>query len=134
MPFFKSEDDLHRAFEELFRRIEKLNGVATRPIKKSRLVIQLKCEDPPAIITLNGKKNPVKTCFGAIQTRPDLQITMPADVLHQIFLGELSLKKAVSNKQLKVRGPVWKVSTMSDVFDQGKKLYPLVLQDEGFID
>jgi len=134
MPFFTSEDDLHRAFEELFRRIEKLNGVATHPIKKSRMVIQLKCENPPAIITLNGKKNPVTTCFGKVSTRPDLQITMPADVLHQIFLGKLSLKKAVSQKQLKVRGPVWKVSAMADVFDQGKKLYPLVLRDEGFVD
>ena len=44
---------------------------------------------------------------------------------------ELSLKKAMGNGLLKVRGPVWKVTVLADVFYRGRAIYPQILKDQG---
>ncbi len=126
MPFYASADQLHHSFQLLFRRIQEQNPNATKAIQKSRLIIRLDCTAPRTTITLNGRKKPVEAIYGPTTLRPDLSVEMKADILHQIFMGDLSLKKAVAAKHLRVKGPVWKLFVLADIFDQGRQLYPTV--------
>ena len=60
-----------------------------------------------------------------------LDIELAADTLHQVLLGEQSLKKAFAGGLLKVRGPVWKTSDLGGLLDQGRQIYPQVLEEQG---
>ncbi len=128
MPVFSSADDVYRVFDALFSQLQAQNGNATRAVSKSKVVIRLNCTEPNCTITLNGRKNPPVATFGAEKMRADVQVEMAADVLHRIFLGEQSLKKAVAAKQVTVRGPVWKTFALGEIFSQGRKLYPEILR------
>jgi hypothetical protein len=37
----------------------------------------------------------------------------------------------MGNGLLKVRGPVWKVTVLADVFYRGRAIYPQILKDQG---
>jgi hypothetical protein len=56
---------------------------------------------------------------------------MSTDILHQILLDQLSLKKAVANRQLKVIGPIWKTTPLAEILEQGRQLYPSILHERG---
>ncbi len=131
MPVFSSADDVYRVFNALFSELQSQNGDATRAVSKSKVVIRLNCTAPDCTITLNGRKNPPVATFGAEKLRADVQVEMATDVLHQIFLGEQSLKKAVAAKKVVVRGPVWKTFALGEIFSQGRELYPAVLKAMG---
>ncbi len=133
MPPFANTDELYRTFDALFTRL-RAESTATRTLQKSKVVIQLTCTQPDATITLNGRKSPPTATFGAQKIRPDVQIDMAAETLHQIFSGELSLKKAMSGKQVRVKGAVWKALALTDIFDRGKALYPEILPEIGASD
>lgn len=132
MPPFSTADELYRVFDALFSRMQSDHPDAAQALQKSKVVIQLACVRPDATITLNGRKNPPATTFGTSKMRADVKIGMDAETLHQIFLGELPLKKAISKKQLKVSGPIWKAVALADIFDQGKTMYPEILRENGF--
>ncbi len=131
MPVFSSAAEVYRVFDTLFSQLQAQNGDATHAVSKSKVVIRLNCTAPDCTIILNGRKNPPVATFGAAKLRADVQVDMAADVLHRIFLGEQSLKKAVAAKKVTVRGPVWKTFALGEIFSQGRALYPAVLKDLG---
>jgi hypothetical protein len=93
------------------------------------MVIRLRCTHPSATVTINGRKRPLETVFGDSRLRPTLDIELEADTLHQIMLGEISMKRALAQGKLRVKGPVWKASALGDLFHRGQAIYPKVLQE-----
>ena len=131
MAFFKDSDQLYTCAKALFTQIEEEDPGASDAILASHLVIRLRCTQPDAEFTLNGRRRPVEITYGPAKIRPTMDIELAADTLHYILLGELSMKKAMANGQLKVRGPVWKVTALADLFYRGKEIYPGVLEEQG---
>ena len=131
MPFFSNSDQLYACTKTLFGRIEAEQPAAGDAILASRLVIRLRCIEPDAEFTINGRQRPLQVSWGPSSLRPTLDIELPADTLHGIMLGELSLKTALGNGVLKVRGPVWKATALADLFERGQTLYPQVLEEQG---
>jgi hypothetical protein len=131
MPFFADTDQVYACTRALFARIEEEDPGAADAIRASYLVIRLRCTEPDADFTINGRQRPILTTFGPSRLRPTLDIELAADTLHRIMLGEQSMKKALANGQLKVQGPVWKALALADLFRQGQTLYPQVLKEQG---
>lgn len=131
MPFFADSEQFYACTRALFARIEGADPGAADAILASRLVICLRTTAPAAELTINGRQHPVQTTFGPSRLRPTLDIELAADTLHRILLGEQSMKKALANGQLKVRGPVWKAMALADLFRRGQALYPQVLSEQG---
>lgn len=131
VPFYVDADQLYACTSTLFARIQEKDPGAGDEIFASRLVIRLCCTDPTAEITINGRQRPVQTTFGPSRLRPTLEIELGADTLHRIMLGAQSLKGALANGLLKIRGPAWKTLTLADLFHRGQALYPQVLRDHG---
>jgi hypothetical protein len=128
---YKDTEQLHAVARDLFQRIEAENPQAARTLLGSRLVIRLRTSDPAGEIWINGRRAPLQTSFGPASLRPDLDIQVPADILHLILAGQLPLKKALGNGHLQVRGPVWRATVLADLFHQGQHIYPVVLRDQG---
>ena len=131
MPFFADADQLYSVAKELIARIQREDPGAADAVLQSRMVTRLKTTEPSAEFTLDGRRRPVQLSYSAVRTRPNLEIELTADMLHGILLGELSLKKSLASGQLRVRGPVWKVMTLADLFRRGRTIYPQVLRDQG---
>lgn len=131
MAFFKDSDQLYTCAKALFTQIEEEDPGASDAILASHLVIRLRCTQPDAEFTLNGRQRPVNITYGPAKARPTMDIELAADTLHHILLGELSMKKAMGNGLLKVRGPVWKVTALADLFYRGQEIYPGILEEQG---
>jgi len=131
MAFFRDTDQFYLCTQALLSRIQKEDPGAADAILASHLIIRLQSTDPEAEITINGRKRPVQVTYGPAGLRPTLNIELTADTLHGIMLGQLSLKKALADGRLKVRGPVWKTQALADLLTQGRDIYPRILQEQG---
>lgn len=131
MPFFADSEQLYAVAKDLLTCVQEEIPSASDGITNAHLVIRLETTAPTAEFTLNGRKRPVEVTYGPTRLRPTLDIELAADTLHSILLDELSLKAALADGGLKVRGPVWKVTALADLFYGGQKVYPQVLQNQG---
>jgi hypothetical protein len=131
MPIYQTTEQLYACAQQLFERIQRDDPEAARPLQASRLAIRLKVREPNGEILINGRSRPLITHFGSNSTRPDLDIELSGDTLHQILLGQLAIAKALGSKQLKAKGPVWKAAVLADLFRQGQTIYPDILREQG---
>jgi hypothetical protein len=132
MSVYTDSEQFHSYLKALFALIAEKNPGAADAVLASRLVIRLRCTEPDAEITLNGRQRPLETTFGPTHLRPTLDIGLTSDTLHAIMLGDLGLKKAVAAGLLEVRGPVWKAKALADLFRQAQELYLQVLRERGW--
>lgn len=133
MAFFTDADQFYTCTKALFEHIEEEDPGAADDILASRLVIRIQCTEPEVEFTIQGRQRPVKTTFGPSPQRPTMEIKLPADALHHIMLGELSLKRALANGKLQVRGPVMKITALADLFYRLQAHYPQVLHEQGLL-
>jgi putative sterol carrier protein len=131
MPVFTDSNQLTSCLKELFTRVGEKNPDATRQVSDAYLVIRLRLVSPDAEVVLNGRRKPAQITYGNSTLRPDLDVQMSADTLHEILLAELPLGKALAGGRMKVRGPVMKSFAMEDVFHSGQALYPQILREQG---
>jgi putative sterol carrier protein len=133
MAIFNSSDQFYRCAEALFERVQQENPDAASSIEENKLLIRFRCSDPETVIMINGRRRPVTFSFGENRIRPEVDISMKVDTLHKILLGDLSLPNALARRKLKVKGPVWKVVPVADLFIQCQAYYPQILKDQGLI-
>ena len=132
MPFYANDDQLYASLRVLFDRIEAENPQAADAMLKSRLSFRFRCAEPEAVLLIDARQRPLHITYGTNNSvKPDLDVKLSTDTLHQILLGHLSLTKALGSKQLVPTGPVWKTMVLADLFQHAKTIYPQVLQEQG---
>ncbi len=135
MPFYASSDQFYATLRQLFERVREDTPNPVDALLSARLAIRLHLSQPQAAITIDGRRRPVEIAYGnsspLSRQRADLEAELSADTLHQILLDELTLMKAIGNRQLKVRGPIWRTKPLAEILDQGKKHYPQILREQG---
>lgn len=124
--FYQTSEELVSNLKSLFERIRTADGSATRAVAEARLIIRIRTQEPAAEISINGRKTPVMVSYGPTPLRPDLDIELSADVLHEILLGRQSMKNAFTRGQLKVKGPFWKAFALEGIFREGQRIYPQI--------
>ena len=132
MAVYTNAAQLYRYAQALFALIAEKEPGAADAVLASRQVIRLRCADPDAEITINGRRRPLETTFGPTNLRPTLDIKLAPNTLHAIMLGDLGLKQALADGLLEVRGPVWKAKALADLFQQAQGLYWQVLHEQGW--
>jgi hypothetical protein len=130
MPVYQDSPSLYTNLERLFASLQSEDPQTVGALARSRLAIRIRCSDPAALVVINGRTNPVDIQFGKDGLRPDLDIELPADALHEILMGNLSLKMALASGAMRVRGPVWKTSALEGIFQRGKLLYPQIYRQK----
>lgn len=131
MPVFSGTEQFYKVTKTLFDRVQKINPSAASDLESSKLIIRFNTSDPAATLLINGRRNPAGVSFGENRVRPEVDVKMTADTLHQILLGELGLAKALSSKAIHVRGPMRKTLKVAELFHQCQAVYPDVLREEG---
>jgi hypothetical protein len=108
----------------MFEQVQAQAPEAFRGLLNARLSIRLKTTQPATEVLLNGRRPPLQVAFGPTPERADLEAEIAADHLHLMLLDELSIKKAMANRQIRVHGPAWKLSVLIDIIKAGRRFYP----------
>lgn len=129
MPPYPDAEALYASLRAVFEHLERAEPQAYQTLVASRLALRLKCSAPPAEVWLDGRQpGRVQTAFGPSRLRPDLDIELTADTLHQILMDTLPMKKAMGSGLVKVRGPAWKLAALWEVIRASRSIYPTVFQ------
>ena len=115
-------------FERAMARPE--TGLAIRQVG---LVFRLVTTDPEAVLTVDGRAQPPQFTSAPPAGPADLVLRLPADLLHQIWLGEVRLRDAFFGGQVQVEGPMLRALGLANLFRQVEALYPQVLRERGLI-
>jgi hypothetical protein len=129
MAVYGSDKQLYSCFKALFKKIEEEDAAASESLLKSKLSIRFKCSEPTAAIMIDARKKPVNIIYGSSGVKPILDISLSADTLHEILLGEIGLSKAMGSGRMKPKGPIWKSTALEPLLHDAQKLYPEVLKD-----
>ncbi len=133
MATFKSSEQFYTSARILFDRLLTQNPEAAEPVEKAKLLMLFRCTEPTVSFLINGRRHPAKVEFGQDKIRPEINATLSTDTLHLILLGDLPLSKALSTNSIKVRGSVWKLTSLADLFQECQTLYPDILREQGLL-
>jgi hypothetical protein len=106
-------------------------------IAKSGIIIQFRYTDPDAVTTVNAKDKPtqpgafVDVIHGPCSLKPDVMMTMKADVAHAFWHGKVNLVAALSKKEILAAGPIPKILKLLPAVQPLYKQYPRLLQEIG---
>jgi hypothetical protein len=137
MSVFRDADHFYACVGELMDRAKKDPQVGPK-ISKSGIVIQFRYSDPEAITTVNGRDQPlqqgafVDVIHGPCSLRPDVVMTMKADIAHAFWHGKINLMSALAKREIIVTGPVPKILRLLPAVEPLYKVYPVLLNEKGF--
>jgi hypothetical protein len=132
MAVFESDQQLYDVLQSVFARLnaepEKL-----APFTHSNLVIRLTFTDPTAEVLLDGRQPPMEVFYGPRPGKANLEFSMPADLLHQIWLGEESTSTAFFAGRIKSKGSLLQASHLIDLFREAENVYPSIAAEHQLI-
>jgi hypothetical protein len=133
MPFFANVDTFYSILRLVFDRIDKESPQALGGLMSGKMLIRMKFSHPTAEVTLNGRRPKFEAIYGPIKLMPDFDVDLAADTMHKIFLDQLTLAQAMATGLIKVRGPMWKVPLLVDLFHAGRTYYAEALKQQGLL-
>ena len=130
MPIYTSPEQLYDVLAAVFERVKQHpEHIAT--FTRSNLVIRMRFTDPTAEVLLDGRQPPLEVFFGPRPGRADLELAMPADLLHAIWTGRVRLRDVFFNGQIQTKGNVFRAMKLADLFRAAEQAYPQVLAEKG---
>ena len=137
MPIFKDLDELETCFGRLYDEAKRDSRIAPK-IKDSHLVILFRYDDPRAVVTINAAAPPTQqdAYFDVLWTenpdlRPDIEMSMKADVAHQFWHGKINLMAALARRQIIAKGPIPKILKLLPAVEPMYEMYPRILHNLG---
>jgi hypothetical protein len=137
MGVFRDADHFYECVGELMDRAKK-DPVVGPKIAKSGLIIQFQYSDPQAMTTVNAKDKPtqpgvyVDVIHGACTLKPDITMSMKADISHAFWHGKVNLLAALSKKDIVAKGPIPKILKLLPAVEPLYKVYPALLREKGY--
>lgn len=137
MTVFKDSKQFYECIGELMDRAKRDPDVGVK-IAKSGIVIQFRYTDPEAMTTINAKDKPtqpgsfVDVIHGPCQLKPDVVMSMKADVSHAFWHGKVNLVAALAKKEIIADGPIPKILKLLPAVQPLYKVYPQLLKEKGY--
>jgi hypothetical protein len=140
MPVFKDYAELHHCLSTLYDQAKCDARIAPK-IRDSHLVIQFRYEDPRAVVTINAAAPPTQpgAYFDVLWgddtgLKPDVEMSMKADIAHQFWHGKINLMTALARRQIIAKGPIPKILKLLPAVEPMYEMYPRLLREMGRAD
>src|SRR5512134_520448 len=137
MAVFKDYEDLFSCMGRLYDDSKRDSRIAPK-IKASNLVIQFHYDDPHATVTINAATPPTQegAYFDVLWgddtgLKPNVEMSMKADVAHQFWHGKINLMAALARRQIVAKGPIPKILKLLPAVEPMYQMYPRILRDLG---
>lgn len=137
MGVFKDSAQFYATVGELMDRAKTDPQVGPK-IAKSGLIIQFRYTDPEAVTTINAKGKPsqpgafVDVIHGPCDLKPDVVMSMKADISHAFWHGKVNLLTALGKKDIVAQGPIPKIIKLLPAVQPLYQQYPRILREKGF--
>jgi hypothetical protein len=137
MTVFKDSKQFYECVGGLMDRAKKDPNVGPK-IAKSGIIIQFRYTQPDAVTTVNAKEKPtqpgafVDVIHGPCNLKPDVTMTMKADVSHAFWHGKVNLVAALAKKDIVATGPIPKILRLLPAVQPLYKIYPALLKEKGY--
>lgn len=131
MAVFASSEELLTILTKLWERIRE-NQDLSQKLTETKMIIQFKYRDPDGMLTIDcsdGKD--LKIVTGPTNVKPQIEMSMKADVAHEFWMGRVNVPMAVMTGKIASKGPTPKALAMLPVIKPAYQMYPEVLKQEG---
>ena len=122
MPVYTDAEQLYAVLRRVFDTVKERPD-AIESFTKSNLVIRLRLTEPTAEVLLDGRQPPLEVFFGARPGKADLDLVMPADLLHEIWSGQRKLRDVFFGGQIQTSGNVFRAMKLADLFREAERVY-----------
>ena len=117
---------MNEVFDAVKREPEKLESITS-----SNLVIRIKTVNPTAEVLIDGRQPPLEVFFGARPGAANIEIELEADLLHHMWLGNVSTRESFFSGKIKTRGNMLKMMRLTELFYECEKAYPAIVTKHG---
>ncbi len=137
MGVFRDPNHFYECVGELMNRAKSDPQVGPK-IAKSGIIIQFCYTDPDAVTTVNARDKPtqpgafVDIIQGPTTLKPDVVMSMKADVAHAFWHGKVNLLTALAKKDIVAQGPIPKIIKLLPAVEPLYKAYPALLREKGY--
>lgn len=123
MAVFESDQHLYAVLQSVFDRLV-AEPATIDAFTHSNLVIRMHFSDPVAHVLVDGRQPPLEVFYGDTPGVANMEFTMPADLLHRIWLGEESTSEAFFSGRIQTQGNFMKAVKLLDLFRECERVYP----------
>jgi hypothetical protein len=132
MAVFRSAEELYQILQRVFERVS-ADPAQITAFTHSNLVIRIRLSDPAAEVLLDGRQPPMEFFFGERPGKANLEISLPADLLHAMWLGQESSSNAFFSGKVKTKGNFMKAAQLIDLFRECERVYPQIAADQNLV-
>ena len=139
MSIFRDSQQFYDCVGELMDRAKKDPQIGSK-IAKAGIIIQFRYTDPEAVTTINARDKPTQpgaycdVIHGPCNLKPDVIMTMKADVSHAFWQGKVNLMAALAKKEIVATGPIPKILKLLPAVQPLYAQYPVLLREKGYGD
>ena len=126
MAVFESDEQFYSVMQSVFEKVAE-HPANLESFADSNLVIRMNFSDPAAQVLLDGSQSPIEVQYGPVSGNANMEVAMPADLLHRIWLGEESTSQAFFSGQIKTKGNLMRAMKLMDLFRECERVYPEVV-------
>ena len=137
MSVFRDSRQFYDTVGELMDRA-KCDPLVGPKIAKSGITIQFRYIEPDAVTTIDARGKPtqpgafVDVFHGPTPLKPDIIMTMKADVSHAFWHGRVNLVAALAKRDIVATGPIPKILKLLPAVEPLYRQYPVLLKEKGF--
>ncbi|HKY64243.1 MAG TPA: SCP2 sterol-binding domain-containing protein [bacterium] len=131
MAYFQSTAELQEVLGGFFDRLFS-DPVIGPKLKAAKLKIQFNYSDPDLSIAADTAEEPVRLRFNDAEFKPDVQMSMKADVAHRFWHGKVNLVMALARREMSAKGPIPKILKLLPAIKPAYQLYPRYLEEKGY--
>jgi hypothetical protein len=137
MGVFRDTQQFYACVGELMDRAKR-DPIVGPKIAKSGIIIQFRYAEPEAMTTINARDKPtqpgafVDVIHGPCSLRPDVIMTMRADLSHAFWHGRVNLVAALAKRDIIASGPIPKILKLLPAIQPLYQTYPALLREKGF--
>ena len=125
MPVFQSPEQLYAVLQDVFDKLsEQPENIET--FTRSNLVIRMNFTGPDAEVLLDGRQPPLEVFYGPRPGKANLEFEMPADLMHELWMGRQSTRQAIFSGAIQSKGNLMKAISLLDLFQEAERIYPTV--------
>jgi len=130
MGYFQSSQQLQDVLGGFFQRLFDDPKIGPK-LREAKLKLQFQYSDPELSISADTAQNPVKLLFNDAAFKPEVQMSMKADVAHRFWHGKVNLIAALTRREMVAKGPIPKILKLLPAIKPAYDLYPEYLKEKG---
>ncbi|MBI1909071.1 MAG: SCP2 sterol-binding domain-containing protein [Deltaproteobacteria bacterium] len=131
MATFENSAKLIEVLSGFFQFLSQDPGIGPK-LLASRLILRFNYKEPEASLTVDLSGPQVVILANDTERKPEVEMSMKADVAHRFWLGQVNLMIALTRREITAKGPIPKILKLLPIIKPAYTLYPRYLEERGF--